>query len=92
MGKNIEYCYRCGQYKDYFKFDTDQPSHCRWCKNCKSTPIGKYQKVINMWRISTDLRGFTVGKIYEALSVNNFNVELKNDDGDVQYVEKRFLV
>lgn len=45
-----------------------------------------------MWRINTALRGFTVGKIYEALSVNNFNVALKNDDGDVQYVEKRFLV
>ena len=44
-----------------------------------------------MWRINTALRGFTVGKAYQALSENNFNVALRNDDGDVQYVEKKYL-
>jgi hypothetical protein len=52
----------------------------------------KYQKVIKMWRLNTALRGFTVGRVYKALAENNFNVALRNDVGDVQYVEKRFLV
>ena len=47
---------------------------------------------LTMWRINTALRGFTVGKVCQTLSVNNFNVALRNDYGDVQYVEKRFLV
>lgn len=44
-----------------------------------------------MWRVTTGLKRFTVGKIYKQLSVNNFNVALKNDAGDVEYVNKRFL-
>lgn len=41
--------------------------------------------------MNTALRGFTVGKIYEALSQNSFNVAIKNDAGEVQYVEKKFM-
>ena len=44
-----------------------------------------------MWRVNTALRGFTVGKIYKQFSQNSFNVALKNDDGDVEYVDKKFL-
>lgn len=52
----------------------------------------KYQKVIKMWRLNTALRGFTVGRVYKALAENNFNVALRNDNGDVQYVDKKYLV
>lgn len=45
-----------------------------------------------MWRVNTALRGFTVGKIYKQLAQNGFNVALKNDDGNVEYVDKKFLV
>lgn len=45
-----------------------------------------------MWRVSTALRGFTVGKIYKQFAQNSFNVALKNDDGNVEYVDKKFLV
>lgn len=44
-----------------------------------------------MWRVNTALRGFTVGKVYKQFSQNSFNVALKNDDGNVEYVDKRFL-
>lgn len=44
-----------------------------------------------MWRVNTALRGFTVGKIYKQFSQNSFNVALKNDNGDVEYVDKKFL-
>jgi hypothetical protein len=45
-----------------------------------------------MWRLNTALRGFTVGKVYKAIAENNFNVAMRNDVGDVQYVEKKYLV
>ena len=45
-----------------------------------------------MWRINASLRGFTVGKIYKQFAQNSFNVALRNDDGDVEYVDKKFLV
>lgn len=45
-----------------------------------------------MWRVNTSLRGFTVGKIYKQFAQNSFNVALKNDDGNVEYVDKKFLV
>lgn len=45
-----------------------------------------------MWRVNTALRGFTVGKTYKQFSQNSFNVALKNDDGNVEYVDKMFLV
>lgn len=44
-----------------------------------------------MWQINTALRGFTVGKIYKQFAHNNFNIALKNDDGDVEYVDKKLL-
>jgi zona occludens toxin (predicted ATPase) len=43
------------------------------------------------WMINTNLRGFTVGKVYDAFSENNFNVAIKNDDGEVLYVDKKYL-
>ena len=55
--------------------------------------IGYLGKVeVKVWRINTALRGFTVGKIYKQFAQNSFNVALKNDDGDVEYVDKKFLV
>lgn len=45
-----------------------------------------------MWRINTALRRFTVGKIYKQFAQNSFNVALKNDNGNVEYVDKKFLV
>lgn len=45
-----------------------------------------------MWRVNTALRGFTVGKIYKQLAQNGFNVALKDDEGNVEYVDKKFLV
>lgn len=44
-----------------------------------------------MWRVNTALLGFTVGKVYKQFAQNNFNVALKNDDGNVEYVDKKFL-
>lgn len=44
-----------------------------------------------MWRVNTSLRGFTVGKIYKEFAQNSFNVALKNDEGNVEYVDKKFL-
>lgn len=44
------------------------------------------------WRVNTALRGFMVGKIYKQFAQNSFNVALKNDDGNVKYVDKKFLV
>lgn len=44
-----------------------------------------------MWRINTALRGFTVGRIYKQFAQNGFNIALKNDDGNVEYVDKKFL-
>lgn len=29
--------------------------------------------------------------VYKALAENNFNVALRNDDGGVQYVDKKYL-
>lgn len=43
------------------------------------------------WRLNTNLKGFTVGKVYDEHASNSFNVALKNDDGDIEYVQKRFL-
>jgi hypothetical protein len=43
------------------------------------------------WIVNTKLRGFTVGKVYDAFSENNFNVAIKNDDGEVLYVDKKYL-
>ena len=44
-----------------------------------------------MWRVNTSIRFFTVGKVYKSYSENSFNVALKNDTGDIQYVDKKFL-
>jgi zona occludens toxin (predicted ATPase) len=46
---------------------------------------------LKQWIVNTNLRGFTVGKIYDAFSENNFNVAIKNDDGEVLYVDKKYL-
>ena len=43
------------------------------------------------WIVNTKLRGFTVGKVYDSFAENNFNVAIKNDDGDVLYVDKIYL-
>lgn len=44
-----------------------------------------------MWRLTTAIRGFTVGKVYETISENSFNVALKSDDGVILYVAKIHL-
>jgi hypothetical protein len=43
------------------------------------------------WIVNTKLRGFTVGKVYDSFAENNFNVAIKNDDGEVLYVDKIYL-
>ncbi|AHK11780.1 hypothetical protein S144_66 [Shewanella sp. phage 1/44] len=44
-----------------------------------------------MWRLTTAIRGFTVGKVYNTFSENSFNVALKSDDGEILYVPKTHL-
>lgn len=44
------------------------------------------------WMVNTELARLTVGKVYEAYSENNFNVAIKNDDGVIEYVQKKYLV
>jgi hypothetical protein len=46
---------------------------------------------IRQWMVNTNLRTFTVGKVYDEFSENNFNVAIKNDDGEVVYVDKKYL-
>ncbi|AHK11842.1 hypothetical protein S349_52 [Shewanella sp. phage 3/49] len=45
-----------------------------------------------MWEINGPMRNFTLGKPYKALSENSFNVALRNNNDDVQYVEKKHLI
>ena len=45
-----------------------------------------------MREINGPMRNFTVGKPYKALSENSFNVALRNNNDEVQYVEKKHLI
>lgn len=44
------------------------------------------------WKLTTAIRGFTAGKSYKQFSENSFNVALKNDNGCIEYVAKKFLI
>ena len=33
-------CFRCGSYKDTYRFREDQKPWARWCDTCEATPIG----------------------------------------------------
>ncbi len=44
------------------------------------------------YRLNANLRGFTVGRVYTQITENVMNVSLRDDDGEVQYVAKTFLI